>query len=128
MSKIVTLKINVKILHACDKGRTDLSKFLRGKTATLNKYKMLYVVQSKNDIDNHVYKVGISSGIGRIKEYTKHHGESREGKCSGLSLLYLAGTTATARSRKSAQGKIDTEIVSGYIYRLPWLLICAGPS
>ena len=50
MSKIVTLKTNVKILHAWDRGRTDLSKFLKGKTATLNKYNMLYVVQSKNDI------------------------------------------------------------------------------
>ena len=119
MSKKVTLKTNVKILHAWGK-REDLTKFLRGKTTNLQKYNMLYVVQSKNDVENNVYKVGVSAGVGRIKEYTKHHGESGKGKCAGVFLLYLVGTIATSRSRKSAQGKIDAEIRSGYIYRLPW--------
>jgi hypothetical protein len=83
---------------------------------------MLYVVQSKNDITNHVYKVGVSAGVGRLKEYTKHHGDpaTDNGNCAGVSLLYLAGTVATARSRKTVAGKKEAEILSGYIYRVPW--------
>ena len=120
MSKKVTLKTNLKILHAFGK-RVDLTKFIRQKTgAFLNKYNLLYVVQSVNDTDNGVYKVGVSSGIGRLKSYTSNHGESGKGKCAGVHLLYLVGTIATAKSRKSAQGKIDAEIRSGYIYRIPW--------
>ena len=111
---------NVKILHAWGK-RVDLTKFIRKKTgAFLNKYNLLYVVQSVNDTDNDVYKVGVSSGIGRLKSYTTNHGESGEGKRAGVFLLYLVGTIATAKSRKSTQGQIDAEIRSGYIYRLPW--------
>ena len=120
--KTVTLKTNIKVLHNWTDNRTDLSGFLRGKFAKYDRFNMLYVVQSKNDITNHVYKVGVSAGVGRLKEYTKHHGDpaTDNGKCAGVSLLYLAGTVATARSRKTVAGKKDAEIVSGYIYRVPW--------
>ena len=120
--KKVNLKSNIKILHKWSNGRIDLSEFLRGKFAKYNEYKMLYVVQSQNDITNNVYKVGVSSGIGRLKEYTKHHGDPKQDvrRCAGANLLYLAGTRAKSRSRKSTAGKIDGEIEAGYIYRLPW--------
>lgn len=118
----VNLKTNIKILHPWSDGRVDLAEFLRGNFTKYNKYNMLYVLQSKSDITNNVYKVGVSAGVHRLKEYTRHHGDPKydKGRCAGISLLYLAGTTSVARSRKSVSGRIDGEIMGSYIYRLPW--------
>lgn len=59
-------------------------------TIALDKYSMLYVIQSKSDRAKGIYKVGVSTGANRLMEYFKMHGD-KKGKCSGVYLIYLAG-------------------------------------
>lgn len=98
-----------------------LSEFLDAyQYKTINMYNLLYVVQSKNDIKNNVYKIGVSSGRPRLGEYVKMHGYPEDGECGGAYLIYLAGTKTKSRTRKTQAGKKEQELIEEYRIRLPW--------
>lgn len=122
----MTFKIvnGVTILSPFNVGRRKvlledfLSKYTFG---NINQYNMLYVVQSKNDANNSVYKVGVSSGTWRLKEYDKFHGNNNDvGSCGGVFLIYLAGQKSPYRTAKSSKGKTEQELKEEYRVRLPW--------
>ena len=87
----------------------------------LHRYNLLYVVQSVADRENHIYKIGVSKGVGRLYEYVKHHGNPTSAntpqysKCTGVFLVYLAGKKRhDSSSRKTTAGKADADIVDYY--------------
>jgi hypothetical protein len=87
----------------------------------LDKFNLLYVVQSQADRSNNIFKIGVSKGVGRLNEYVKMHGDPdskthpQTSRCTGVYLVYLAGKLrADASSRKSTAGKLDAEIVDYY--------------
>ena len=91
----------------------------------LNKCNLLYVVQSRADRTNHIYKIGVSKGVGRLHEYVKHHGKPEKplqrGKCSGVFLIYLAGQERKDPSSKSTTaGKRNASIVDSYANYDTW--------
>jgi hypothetical protein len=88
----------------------------KGNRKKFELYNLLYVVQSKADVENEIYKIGVSSGYRRLSEYYKHHGDERVGtsKCSGVNLIYLAGT------KKPNLNKDEAERRSGYALKKPW--------
>ena len=75
------------------KGRRSLS------TKALDKYALLYVVQSKSDRYKGIYKLGVSSGSSRLLEYFKMHGD-KQGRCSGVYLMYLAGVVLKPHTKQ----------------------------
>ena len=87
-----------------------------GKRKKLDPFNLLYLVQPKADIENEIYETGVSSGYKRLSEYYKHHGDERDGesKCSGVNLIYLAGT------KKPNLNKSEAERLSGYALKKPW--------
>ena len=82
----------------------------------LDSYNLLYVIQSKADVHDNVYKIGVSSGHRRLFEYFKHHGDEKQSQspCSGVNLIYLAGT------KKPQLNKDEAQRVSGYALKKPW--------
>ena len=68
-------------------------------TKALDAYALLYVVQSKSDRYKGIYKLGVSSGSSRLLEYFKMHGD-KQGRCSGVYLMYLAGACLKARIKQ----------------------------
>ena len=68
-------------------------------TKALDTYALLYVVQSKSDRYKGIYKLGVSSGSSRLLEYFKMHGD-KQGRCSGVYLMYLAGVNLKANTKQ----------------------------
>ena len=113
-----------------------LSKFLDVTNSTpqlrsptmqaMNGLNLLYVVQSKVDRKNQIFKVGVSRGVGRLNEYVKMHGAPESKKypqihpCTGAYLVYLAGRPRTDKeAKKSTSAKIDADLVDSY--KTEWL-------
>jgi hypothetical protein len=113
-----------------------LSKFLDVTNSTptkrsptmkaMNKLNLLYVVQSKVDRKNQIFKVGVSRGVGRLNEYVKMHGAPESKKypqihpCTGAYLVYLAGQERTDKeSKKSAAARENADIEESY--KSEWL-------
>ena len=95
-----------------------LSKYTFG---NINQYNLLYVLQSKNDAKNDIYKIGVSSGTWRLREYDRFHGNDKdEGGCGGAYLIFLAGQKSPYRTAKSSKGKTEQELKEEYRVRLPW--------
>ena len=94
----------------------------------LDKCNLLYVVQSQADRTNHIYKIGVSKGVGRLHEYVKHHGgpgstkaAPQRGRCVGVFLIYLAGQERKdASSKSTTAGKRNASIVDSYANYDTW--------
>lgn len=90
----------------------------------VREYNLLYVVQSRSDVTNGIYKVGVSRGLHRLKEYVKHHGdvkkEKLKGRCAGVWLVYLVGTKSKVLSSKSKSARENQEIIESYKYKPHW--------
>ena len=118
MSSIETIiGAKYKVLCPWDTSRSLAVELLKkGNRKKFELYNLLYVVQSKADVENEIYKIGVSSGYRRLSEYYKHHGDERVGtsKCSGVNLIYLAGT------KKPNLNKDEAERMSGYALKKPW--------
>ena len=118
MSSIETISgAKYKVLCPWNSNRSLAIEILKpGNRKILDSFNLLYVVQSKADIENDIYKIGVSSGYRRLSEYYKHHGDERDGKskCSGVNLIYLAGT------KKPNLNKSEAERLSGYALKKPW--------
>ena len=99
-----------------------LSNFLKKHSfETINEYNLLYVIQSKNDATNSIYKIGVSSGIWRLREYDRFHGQDTDkGECGGAYLIFLAGQKSPYRKAKTAKAKNEEELKEEYKVRLPW--------
>ena len=99
---------------------------------TLNTYNLLYVLQNKASHDTHVYKIGVSTGIYRLKNYIDYNGGrtdkpslkmgSTEAKdsCLGIYLWYLAGQKNRLNSAKAKSKKESEEISDSYRTKLTW--------
>jgi hypothetical protein len=70
----------------------------------LNKYDLLYVLQNKASRKKHVFKIGVSTGSFRLKNYIDYNGgrtdlptkltmgtPEEKDSCLGIYLWYLAG-------------------------------------
>ena len=138
LTKSVT-KEGVRVFKEWGAPESDpfLSAFLNTKASTkqrrspemqaLGKCNLLYVVQSRADRTNHIYKIGVSKGVGRLHEYVKHHGEPdstkapQKGRCVGVFLVYLAGQMRKdATSKSTTAGKRNADTVDSYATYGPW--------
>jgi hypothetical protein len=73
-----TIKKGITTLPPWATKKVFLSDFLnKHQHRTINQYNLLYVIQSRSDVTNGVYKIGVSSGRHRLGECVKHHGGSR---------------------------------------------------
>jgi hypothetical protein len=99
----------------------------------LNKYNLLYVLQNKASRQKHVFKIGISTGNFRLKNYMDYNGGITDtptrlaigtpdeyASCSGIYLWYLAGQKNKLNSAKLKTTKDNQEIVDSYRTRLTW--------
>lgn len=100
------------------KPKRSLAAYLElpGKRKELDSYNLLYIIQSKADVDDDVYKIGVSSGYRRLSEYYKHHGTEKNStsKCTGANLIYLAGT------KKPNLNKAESLRLKGYALKKTW--------
>ena len=96
---------------------------------TLNTYNLLYVLQNKASHDTHVYKIGISTGNYRLKNYIDYNGGRTDTKpplkmgtcsCLGIYLWYLAGQKNRLNSAKTKSKKESEEIGDTYRCKLTW--------
>jgi hypothetical protein len=99
---------------------------------TLNTYNLLYVLQNKASQKRNVYKIGVSTGSFRLKNYIDYNGGrtdipyltmgSTEDKdsCLGIYLWYLAGQKNRLNSAKWKTTKDDREISDTYRTKLTW--------
>ena len=72
---------------------TPLPSFVRANSKNLNRYNMVYVIQSNAEPD--IFKIGKSWGTQRLSEYISFLGPSTGSgggcHCSGSNLWYLGG-------------------------------------
>jgi hypothetical protein len=134
-SMIKDTKDGVSILKKWNNDSEFLSKFMNVSASTknkrsptmqvLNKFNLLYVVQSIADRSDGIYKIGVSKGVGRLNEYVKMHGapesKNQKNRCTGVYIVFLAGQLRTdAISRSTTAGKLDAELVSSYYRHNKW--------
>ena len=99
---------------------------------TLNTYNLLYVLQNKASRERYVYKIGVSTGSFRIKNYIDYNGgrtdipylkmgstKDKE-SCLGIYLWYLAGQKNRLNSAKWKTTKDAREIEDSYRTNLTW--------
>ena len=109
---------NYRVLSKWSRTKS-LAVYLDTNEDTLKKYNMLYVIQSVADKHNDIYKVGISSGLSRIKSYVSHHGDERKlskNRCAGVTLIYLAGT----KRPEFQTSRAEAALLDGYALKAKW--------
>jgi hypothetical protein len=95
---MATVEVTENLLLEDDEWK-KLKKGRSLSTKALDKYALLYVVQSKSDRYKGIYKLGVSSGSSRLLEYFKMHGD-KQGRCSGVYLMYLAGVVLKPNTKQ----------------------------
>jgi hypothetical protein len=89
----------------------------------LDKCNLLYVVQSQADRTNHIYKIGVSKGVGRLHEHVKHHGgpgstkaAPQMGRCVGVLVgIPISETDRAANQQFSGfQGSGEPALLDPY--------------
>lgn len=100
-----------------------LENFLKTHSiSTLNDYNMMYVLQSMNDFNNNIYKIGVSAGPWRLREYDRFFGPSKnsEGQCGGAYLIFLAGQKSPYRKARTKKQKDEADIKFTYQTKKHW--------
>ena len=95
---MATVEVTENLLLEDDEWK-KLKKGRSLSTEALDKYALLYVVQSKSGRYKGIYKLGVSSGSSRLLEYFKMHGD-KQGRCSGVYLMYLAGVVLKRNTKQ----------------------------
>ena len=104
----------------------------REKWDNLNKYNLLYVLQNKASRQRHVFKIGVSTGSFRLKNYIDYNGgrtdrpfltmgtPAEKESCLGIYLWYLAGQKNRVNSAMKKTTKESKEIEESYRTNLTW--------
>jgi virulence-associated protein VapD len=123
---------NVTIIKKFGKPTKYLDQYIQGTEMwkEINKFNLFYVLQTKLSIEDSVFKVGVSAGERRLKDYLSHNGKTNrikkggwvmgskedEDSCRGVFLWYLAGQRDKVRNSKN---KKESQIVKDY-YKNPY--------
>ncbi len=83
---------NVTIIKKFGKPTKYLDQYIQGTEMwkEINKFNLFYVLQTKLSIEDSVFKVGVSAGERRLKDYLSHNGKTNRIKKGGWVMWNLS--------------------------------------